>query len=52
MLQVLMTYQVLARPRFARTLNQMTTKAARAIRLKDYLSLTSVRSGEDVSTPR
>jgi 2-polyprenyl-6-methoxyphenol hydroxylase-like FAD-dependent oxidoreductase len=50
--QVSLTYSVLARPRFARTLNAMTTKAARAIKLKDYPSLIAAPSGGDVSTRR
>lgn len=45
------TYAILARPRFARALNAMTTKAARAIELKDYPSLVGAVAG-DVSAGR
>ena len=48
--QVGVTYSILARPRFARTLNAMTTKAARAIQLKDYPSLVAARTESDAST--
>lgn len=46
------TYAVLARPRFARALNAMTTKAARAIALRDYPRLAAAPVGGDVSAGR
>jgi 2-polyprenyl-6-methoxyphenol hydroxylase-like FAD-dependent oxidoreductase len=46
------TYHILARPGFARALNAMTTKAARAISLKDYPRLVADRAAGHVSAGR